>query len=196
MGKIRKQSYSSISLFKNCPYQYKLKYIDEYYSETNSLSLELGVLLHYIMETKMRPMITGSAPIDENKLLDILENGGISDDGEVLGLQKLKAKYFEDYIKTGNKSGLTYQQKIDIFLKNKINENTDNGIYNTKNEWNVLAVELPFEIQYNKNITFCGKIDRVDINKNGELRVIDYKSSDASYDDKALQDALQMYVYS
>jgi ATP-dependent helicase/DNAse subunit B len=185
MGKIhiRPQSYSSISLFQNCPRQYKLKYLDGNYTDSSTLPLELGTLLHKVLELKY----SGDVSAD---LADILENGYAEE--HILGLKVLKDKYFEDYIATGRKSGLTYNQKIEIF---KPRLTTD--IYNLGEEWKVLACELPFEIQYDKDIVITGKIDRVDINiKNGNLRVIDYKSSDAVYNDRDLNNALQMYIYS
>jgi len=180
--KIRPQSYSSISLFQNCPRQYKLKYIDGNYTDTSTLALELGTLLHKILELKYSK--------SNDDLNNVLENGYPEE--HIAGLKELKDKYFEDYITTGRKSGLTYNQKLEIF---KPRLTTD--IYNLGEEWQVFNCELPFEIEYDKDIIITGKIDRVDVNtKTGDYRVIDYKSSDAVYNDRELNNALQMYIYS
>ena len=164
--------------------QYKLKYIDGNYSDTSTLALELGTLLHKILELKY------SAENNNIDLFTVLEEGFPAE--KIEGLKILKNKYFEDYIVTGRKSGLTYNQKLEIF-KPRI----ETDPYNLGEEWQVLECELPFEIQYDKDISIGGKIDRIDINLNtGDLRVIDYKSSDAVYENKDLNNALQMYIYS
>lgn len=179
--KIRTQSYTSLSTFQNCPMQYKLKYIDENYSSVSTLALEMGTLLHKILELQYT-----KAP---DNLLEVLDNGYSAEN--ISGLNVLREKYFEDYIAVGRKSGLTYNQKINLF-KNRLKSD----IYNIGQEWEVLACELPFKLKYDKDILITGKIDRVDKNiVTGDLRVIDYKSSDAVYADKELNNALQMYIY-
>ena len=57
-------SYSRIDVFKQCPYRYKLKYIDKNYTNTSSLALDTGVLAHYCMEMKYSGMsIDDKAPM-------------------------------------------------------------------------------------------------------------------------------------
>jgi hypothetical protein len=52
-----------------------------------------------------------------------------------------------------------------------------------------------FEFIYEDRCIFKGFIDRIDINSNGELRVVDYKTSNAPYDEKKLTTPLQMVIY-
>ena len=196
MGKltIRPQSYSSLSLFQNCPMQYKLKYIDGNYSKISTLPLELGTLLHKVLELRYLPIDDKSKAYSLEDLLKILHEGYALE--RIAGLDELKNKYFEDFITQGRKSGLTYSQKINTFI-NDLTETFNENADDLGDNWSVLACELPFEIKYDKDIVIGGKIDRVDINSvTGDLRVIDYKSSDAVYDERDLNNALQMYVYS
>lgn len=67
-------SYSKIEVFKNCPLQYRYKYIEKKYSQDTSIALELGSLCHYVLEQKGRMVADGQA-VNYDKLNDILMNG-------------------------------------------------------------------------------------------------------------------------
>ena len=66
--------------------------------------------------------------------------------------------------------------------------------YKPDDEWKTIAVEMPFNIEY-RGFQLTGKIDRVDINSNGDYKVVDYKTANVVYDDKKLKTPLQMYIY-
>ena len=89
-------SYSKIEVYKNCPMQYKIKYIDKKYSSDTSLALELGSLCHYVLEQKGKT-ITAKKEVDYDKLVEILHSGVIETDEKtkecLLGIDSLKKKY-------------------------------------------------------------------------------------------------------
>ena len=62
-------SYSKIEVFKNCPLQYRFKYMDKKYSQDTSIALELGSLCHYVLEQKGK-MIASGQVVDYDKLND------------------------------------------------------------------------------------------------------------------------------
>lgn len=177
-------SYSRIDTFKQCEYKYFLKYEQKNYTSTTSLPLELGTLCHYAMEMKYENE-------DMNIILDKFYNGYYDENNQFHnGLNKLKKKYTEEYYKINDKSNMSYEDKIDVFLDRLQYREFDK-------EWKCIGRELPFVIVYKDYTLIKGFIDRVDENiKTGELRVIDYKTNNKEFDKSFLATPLQMYIYS
>jgi hypothetical protein len=188
---IEKFSYSRLDTLNQCPMKFKLKYEDGKYSTTSSLALELGSIAHKGKELVAEALIAGKKP-DYEYIKGIIENGYVNvEDGcnsNIPGTKELKDKYFFDWIKPDDKSGLTYEQKLEIYF---------NGLSNTENEisWIPIAVEMPFEFTYKDKYLIGGFIDLVEKNQDGDLRVVDYKSSRKVYDSKYLATPLQMFIY-
>ena len=44
------ESYSKLSTFEQCPYKYKLIYLDNNYIKDDSIATEFGTLVHHIEE--------------------------------------------------------------------------------------------------------------------------------------------------
>ena len=179
----KKESYTSLSLIDQCPYQYRLHYVDGIYKHQEAIALDIGNLCHKVLELQRDP--TSNTPTET--LLDILHNGYYHYPEKIDGIFKIKEKYFEDYIATNAKSGLNYIDKMSNFRDYIIN-------YKPDTEWTTIAVEMPFNIEY-RGFMLTGKIDRIDINANGDYKVIDYKTANAIYDEKKLKTPLQMYIY-
>ena len=179
----KKESYTSLSLIDQCPYQYKLHYVDGIYKQQDAIALDIGNLCHKILELQRDP---NSNTTMEN-LLDILQNGYHYDKEHINGIIQIKDKFFEEYIAINEKSGLNYNDKIDNF-KNYLME------YEPDPEWKTIAVEFPFSIDY-RGFKLTGKIDRIDMNSKGEYKVVDYKTANTVYEDKKLKTPLQMYIY-
>lgn len=179
-----KESYTSLSLIKQCPYQYKLHYVDGIYKKQESIALSIGNLCHKILELQRNPL--NEIPSYEY-LIDILENGYYDKNENIEGIKKIKERFFEEYIAFNEKSGLNYIDKIEKFKEYIKN-------YKPDLNWRTIAVELPFSVKY-KNFDLTGKIDRVDINDKNEIRVTDYKTANKVYESKDLKTPLQMYVY-
>jgi len=196
---VGKFSYSKLDLFDQCPMRYKLKYIDGYRTQEQTIALEVGSIAHKGKE------LWGSW-LSENKIPDydyidyVLKNGIevsrtlIVNGAEIetvviedlLGIEEIKNKYIEEYYKKCNKTGMNYKEKFNIYRQNFSNKLDDN--------WRVLDVEKDFKIKY-KDEVIEGFIDRIDINQNKDLRVVDYKTSKDIYRDDKLTTPLQMFIY-
>ena len=188
-------SYSRLDTFKQCPMRYKLKYIENKYTDETTLSLEFGTLLHYILEQKGKALIEKNK-INYDELFDFLENGGTVEDDKthqtILGVNQLKKKYFEIWYEKNEKSGLTYEDKISNYKKILYTEMEDSE------NWEPYKLEYPFEFVWDDRVIFGGFIDRIDIkyiDKTPYYRTIDYKSSNSVYPDKNLPTALQFVIY-
>ena len=196
--KIPTFSYSKIEVYKNCPMQYKLKYIDKKYSNDTSLALELGSLCHYILEQKGK-MIKEENTVDYTKLINCLHKGVNETDEKtkecLIGIDKLKKKYFETWYEKDNASGMTYDDKLKIF-EDVLHKEME------KSEWQPTYFEFPFEFIWNNKVKIRGFIDRIDtriIIEDGkeilQYRTIDYKTSKKIYEEKQLPTSLQFGIY-
>ena len=93
-------SYSGLETFRNCEYQYNLKYGEKKYTKETTLALELGSLCHLILELKCN-YIKGGKPVDYDYLHFILKYGSVDTNEKtkehILGVDELKRKYFEEW---------------------------------------------------------------------------------------------------
>lgn len=183
-------SYSKMEVFKNCPLQYRYKYIEKKYSQDTSIALELGSLCHYVLEAKGKMIVSGEI-VDYEKLSDILMNGVTETDEktkeELLGVNQLKRKYFEVWHEADNASGASYDEKIKLFDKVLHEEMEDS-------DWKPTYFEKPFEFVWDNKVILKGFIDRIDT-KDGQYRTIDYKTSKKVYEQSKLATSLQFGVY-
>lgn len=207
-------SYSKMEVFKNCPMQYKFKYIDKKYTNDTSIALELGSLCHAILERKGKMMANGET-VDYERLNDWLHNGIHELDAktreELLGVDALKKKYFEIWFVPDNASGMSYKEKMDVFDKVLHEEMEDT-------EWIPTYFEMPFEFVWDNKIILKGFIDRIDVKKLSEdkdgnhafsdgtkmkasdvvsynFRTVDYKTSKKVYEQNKLSTSLQFGIY-
>lgn len=192
-------SYSRMEVFKNCPYQYNIKYNEKKYSSDTTIALELGTLCHYILEQKGKMLLTDEGQVDYNKLTEYTNNGTCETDDKtteaILGLNDLKTKYFEEWYEPDNASGKNYEEKMQVFdlVLHKEME-LDMG------EWKPYLFEHHFEFVWDNRIIIAGFIDRIDAIYNDDniitaLRTIDYKTSKKVYDKAKLATSLQFGIY-
>ena len=183
-------SYSKMEVFKNCPLQYRYKYIEKKYTQDTSIALELGSLCHYVLEQKGKMIVSGET-VDYEKLNDILMNGVTETDEktkeELLGINQLKRKYFEVWHEADNASGASYDEKIKLFDKVLHEEMEDT-------DWKPTYFEKPFEFVWDNKVVLKGFIDRIDT-KDGQYRTVDYKTSKKVYEQSKLATSLQFGVY-
>ena len=183
-------SYSKMEVFKNCPLQYRYKYIEKKYTQDTSIALELGSLCHYVLEQKGKMIVSGET-VDYEKLNDILMNGVTETDEktkeELLGINQLKRKYFEVWHEADNASGASYDEKIKLFDKVLHNEMEET-------DWKPTYFEKPFEFVWDNKVILKGFIDRIDT-KDGQYRTVDYKTSKKVYEQSKLATSLQFGVY-
>ena len=185
-------SHSRFEVFETCEIRYDLQYNQNKRSEDTTLALEIGTLTHKILEEKGKMLFNGKS-VDYDILKDILLNGCVEFDENknetfvIRGLKDLKKSYFEEWYQPDNASGLSYEEKIKNFIEVLYTEMEDD-------DWKPIYFELPFEFVWRDKFIIHGFIDRVD-EKNGNYRVVDYKSSKKVFDSKKLPTAQQMGIY-
>lgn len=185
-------SYTALSTFDHCPLQFCLKYIHKLRDDSTALNLELGTLAHKVKELISLDLMAGQSP-DYTAYANIMEYGytGVdkaSGETETLpGCIELCMKYPDDWCAPDTKSGMTYEQKLSLFMSHLQDEEHDP-------EWTTIGVEVPFEFAYNDIVLF-GFIDKISRNRKGELKITDYKTSKKVYTDKDIKTPLQMLIY-
>lgn len=189
--KLTKYSYSKLDTFDKCPQKFKLKYIDGNYTASETIALEIGSIAHKGEELKGLALIQGDTP-DFESIKQVVLNGTVEitekDKQEINGINKLRQKYFVDFYKKCAKTNMTYDDKLNIYFTNLENKFP-------LDDWKVIEVEKHFEFIYNDRCILHGFIDRIDMNSAGDVRVIDYKSSNSLFRDQDVKTPLQMVIY-
>ena len=191
--RLKKISYTAIDVFDKCPMQYKLKYIDRKRENIDTLALNIGTLTHKVLEEKGYFLKNGKS-VDYDYLSSILYGGLNTDEENILGVNELKQIYFEEWGEP-DKNGLSYDNKIEIFC----NEVLPKEMEDENDEWDAFGFEVPFAFVYDERFIIQGFIDRIDIRESPdgdlEYRVVDYKSSKSTYNEKNIVTAKQMFIY-
>ena len=180
-------SYSKLSTYLQCPYRFKLKYDDKKYSNASTLALELGTLCHKGLEIAGQYLSEG-LPVPVEDILCGVYDG--YPDEQILGVNDLKQKYFEDWIAPDTKSLLTYEDKLgnyEAYLRRLASDENS--------AWSVYATEREFSFPMTEKVEFYGFIDRIDSDGMGGYRLIDYKTSKKLFSKSDITTPLQMVVY-
>ena len=81
-----KYSYSKLACFEQCPYKYKLIYLDNHYVKNDTIATSFGTLIHHIAE-EIGKSIKDKKPIDYPKLLDEFDTE----------IKEIEIKYAKDF---------------------------------------------------------------------------------------------------
>ena len=155
--------------------------------------MEIGTILHKALELKGQ-MKMNNLEVDYDYLKKVVSEGFDEEcdrsDKHILGISELKEKYFEEFYVPDNKSGMNYEEKMEIFYEKILPTRMESAI------WVPIATEQDFELVYDDRVIIHGFIDRVDKNiETGELKITDYKSSKAVFPDKEIKTPMQHIVY-
>ena len=199
-------SYSGLEKYKNCPYNYKLHYIENHRSPQEAIHLDIGTLCHKVLELKGRAK-KESVKVDYSYLVQVFENGieEATDKGSecILGVTEIKTKWGEELFKEpDNATGQTYEEKLSTFRDVVLRKELED-------EWQVLGTEEEFNIVFNYSISgdvpneaviLHGFIDCVLCKKDidgeiKEIKIVDYKTSKKTFSQSYANNSLQMFIY-
>jgi DNA helicase-2/ATP-dependent DNA helicase PcrA len=168
-------SFSQIETFKTCPLHYKLKYVYKI-PTPQTASQSFGTTIHATLKEFYQEKLRG-------RKIDI----------------KLLLKLFEkNWLKEGYVSKAQEQQFLEKgidYLKGFWREG-----YNPRIK--TVALELPFTLPLRSNsekgagpLKIGGRLDRVDIFRDGEIEIIDYKTGATIPSQKEVDKNLQLSFY-
>jgi hypothetical protein len=168
---VARVSFSQYSMWKSCPQQYRLNYIDELSQSTSNVSLIFGTAMHEVLQS----------------YIDVCLRLSKSQADRSMNLkQLLTEKMRENYLKESEKC------EEEICTKEELVEHLNDGIlileqFQKSKHFNkffdlkydeVIAIEQPLNTKVKDNINFIGFIDLVIKDSfNGKYRIIDFKTS-------------------
>ena len=139
---------SSITAYSDCPLKFKFQKILRVPSPS-SVALDLGNVVHAITEEVAKEKMKGEEIVEEK------------------ALAKIKDKWiFNSYQSQSEENTAT--QRAEGMVKTYVKWEKE-----TKNE--LVGLEVPFDVKIG-DITFTGRIDRLEKNPDGKYEVVDFKS--------------------
>ena len=168
MGK-KTISYSQLNMYKNCPLQWKLTYIDKYKEFIPNMFLVFGTAMHEVLQTYLTAMykesITKADSLDLHKMLsDTMKSE-----------YEIRVKDFDNkHFSCKEEMGEFYSDGIEIidyFIRKR-------GVYFSKKNTELLGIEIPIlcEVDDNEKLMVMGFVDLV-IKEGDRLKIIDIKTS-------------------
>ena len=163
-----KISYSQLSLYTNCPHQWKLRYIDKITESESNIHLVFGTAMHETLQHYLDVMYKHTVKkADEINLPKFLQKALITEfkkaeetDGKPPCTKEQLKEFFED--------GL---QILDFFKKKR-------GEYFSKNGWELVGIEKPINVELKGKLRIIGFLDIVMYDKIGNrIKIIDIKTS-------------------
>ena len=152
MGQMKKISYSQYSLWKQCPYQWKIQYVDGIREYTDSIHTMFGTSMHEVIQTFLTVMYNDTAKLAEQLPLEdmlrtrmkrnfesIVEANG----GEMFCSEKDMVEFY------------THGVQILDFIKKK------RAQYFSKKGYELVGIEVPLNYELPNNLKFVGYIDIV-----------------------------------
>ena len=149
---MKKISYSQYSLWKQCPYQWKLQYVDGIRDYTDSIHTMFGTSMHEVIQTFLTVMYNDTAKMAEALPL------------EDMLLTRMK-RNFESIVKSnGGEMFCTekdmvefYQHGVEIlkFIRKK------RAQYFSKKGYELVGIEVPLNYELPNKLKFVGFIDIV-----------------------------------
>tara|TARA_R110002020_G_scaffold21575_7_gene73285 strand:+ start:9463 stop:10326 length:864 start_codon:yes stop_codon:yes gene_type:complete len=165
---VERISWSQVQIYTQCPFKWKLNYIDKNRKFTDSIYTVYGKAVHEVLQHYLTVMYDKSIKeADEidmpNMLVDKIKHfygeGVKNADGEHFSTQS----QLTEFCVQGAKA-------LDWFKKNRAN-------YFAKKNWELLGIEVPIDDEYN-GVGVLGYIDVLMRNtKTGKIKVIDLKTS-------------------
>ncbi len=166
---MKKISYSQFSMWTQCPYKWKLNYIDELGEFTDNIHTLFGTSMHEVLQTYLTTMYT-----DTVKAADALNLN------EML-LTQMKDNFVNTLKKNGGEEfcsqsdmGEFYQHGLLIleWFKKK------RGMYFSKKGYELVGIEVPIDYDLPNGIKFVGFIDVLIYDTvRDRYKIIDIKTS-------------------
>ena len=163
-----KISYSQLSLYTNCPHQWKLRYVDKIRESESNIYLVFGTAMHETLQHYLDVMYNQTAKkADEINLPKFLQKALITEfkkaeesDGKPPCTKEQMNEFFDDGINI-----------LDFFKKKR-------GDYFSKKGWKLVGIEKPINVEIKGKLRIIGFLDIVMYHEfTNRIKIIDIKTS-------------------
>ncbi len=149
---MKKISYSQYSLWKQCPYQWKLQYVDGIRDYTDSIHTLFGTSMHEVIQAFVTVMYNDTIKVAEQLPLEDMLRTRMKRNFEEI----VKANGGEMFCTEGEMVEFyTHGVQILDFLKKR------RAQYFSKKGYELLGIEVPLNFELSDNLKFVGYIDLV-----------------------------------
>jgi putative RecB family exonuclease len=173
-------SHSQLETYANCPFKYKLQYIDRKRTGRKSIEAFMGTMVHDALEKLYRDVRMSRLPELQELEEYYLEHwdSSIND-----GIFVVKNEYEpEDYRQTGLRCIGDYYRRYHPF---------EVGVP----VWLEKRVNIPISDEEGRSISFAGILDRLDSFEEGRYEIHDYKTSSSLPSQQELEMDRQLSLY-
>ena len=190
MAKKKSISYSQFALWEQCPYSWKLQYVDKALPFTDNIYTLFGTSMHEVLQEYLKVMYSKSI-VEADKLL---LNEELED--------RLKKNFMEIRQRNGGEEFCTKDEMNEFYLDGlKILEffKKKRADYFSKKGYELLGIETSLNYDLPRNIKFKGFIDLIiKDNIRNRIKIIDIKTSTWGWNkyakaDKNKTDQLLLY---
>ncbi|MBC8388193.1 MAG: PD-(D/E)XK nuclease family protein [Candidatus Cloacimonetes bacterium] len=175
-------SYSQFNIWKQCPYRYKLSYIDKINLYKGSVFANFGSAMHEVIEKYLETLYSNS--ISKANDLDL----------NIMLKESLKKEYTKTVKLCEGAHYSTTEEMIDLYVQgteilSEIKKSRNK--YFKKKGYKLIGTEIPLLVPITENIKFRGYIDFVikDTFTN-KIKLYDIKTSYSGWKDKKKKDIL------
>jgi len=173
-------SHSQLETYENCPYKYKLQYIERVKTRRKSIEAFMGTMVHDALEKLYRDLRMSRLPDLEELEKHYLKrwDQSIND-----GIFVVRNEYGpEDYRETGLRCIGDYYRRYHPFK---------GGVP----VWLEKRVSIPIRDAEGRSIEFAGILDRLDSVEEGRYEIHDYKTSSSLPTRQDLEGDRQLSLY-
>ena len=147
---MKKISYSQYSLWKQCPYQWKLQYVDGIRDYTDSIHTMFGTSMHEVIQTFLTVMYNDTAKLAEQLPL------------EDMLLTRMK-RNFEEIVKANGGEMFCEEKDMVEFYRHGVEIlkfiRKKRAQYFSKKGYELVGIEIPLSYELPNNLKFVGYID-------------------------------------
>lgn len=196
-AKVKKISFSKLNNYESCAWKYYLTYELNHFIFEDTISSELGTLIHSC-EEKIFKTIKEGKEVDYDamreyfKTVNIPKKDKYDTDGGIFGIDILKEKYKEDFYKTDDLGRSYYSKTLDYMTS---------GIYRLEDYLKANPNIKPFEAEKFFSFTYkgyvlSGYIDRIFYDSERDVYLIeDIKTKAKPFKEDDLKTPLQFVIY-
>jgi hypothetical protein len=161
-------SYSQISMYSDCPFRWKLNYVDKISARESNIFLIFGTAMHEVLQTYLEIMYNDSAKNADMLNLEEMLRDKLVEQFKIAEEQDGKAPCTKEQLMEFFDDGVNI---IDFFKKRRAE-------YFSKRDWELIGCEIPIEVDLKNDIKMIGYLDVVMRHiPTDSIKIIDIKTS-------------------